>query len=157
MQYIPHARGLTKEFLARHIELTIGHPTEEMAPDGIHKLTRYPLFDGERQLGVVEVNSWDARGVTQVAHVVYSGFVPGYRSDKKIGMTATELRTLDPSNLEYLMPRDLTKPNNTGENPLYRHDGHPLKLADNELDGLGRIVLSEEAAMQLEERDQVYK
>ncbi|MBI4152641.1 hypothetical protein HY495_02925 [Candidatus Woesearchaeota archaeon] len=150
MNYIPHAKGLTEELLTRDINITVGDPTEKMALDRFHRLTSYPIFDGERQLGVVEVNSWDARGITQVDHVAYDGIIPGYMGEKNISMTATASRTLDISDPEYLRSRTLTEPNNTFENPLYRHDGYALKLADHEVDGLKRIVLSEESAMQLE-------
>lgn len=151
MKGIPYAKGLTEELLARDINFTIGNLVEEMAPDGIHRSTYYPLFEGERQLGVVEVNSWDANGVTQISHVAYNGVVPGYRDDRNISMVAMAQRTLDRSHREYLDCGDLTKPNNTFENPLYRYDGWELKLADSEVDGLGRFnSLSEEVAMQLE-------
>lgn len=151
MSQIPNARGLTEELSTRINEcLVVGQPTEKMAPDGIHKLTRYEIFDGYKRLGVVQVNSWNYKGTTRIAHIVYDGVIPGYRNGRKIGMTATESSTLDLRDPEYFQPRDLAQPNNTSLNPLYRHDGHPLRLANYEVDGKQRVVLSEAEASKLE-------
>ena len=150
MNYIPNAKGLTEELSDRVSNLVIGQPTERMAPDGIHKVTRYEVSDGNELLGFVEVNSYETRGITQIEHVVYNGIVHGYMCGKRIGMTATALLTLDPSDPEYLRSRDFTRPNNTFRNPLYRHDGHSLKLADHEVDGKRRVILTEDEALKLE-------
>ncbi len=153
MNYIPHAKGLTEELSSRVPNLVIGQPTERMAPAGMNRLTCYEVFDGDNRLGVLEVNSWYGGSVTQIAHVAYEGVVPGYNNGKKISMTATELPTLDvsdPEYLHYLQLRNFTEPNNTPLNPLYRHDGHSLRLADHEVDGKKRVVLSEEKLAKLE-------
>lgn len=137
---IPHARGLTEELSSRVRDLLVNHPTEKMAPDGIHKVTQYEVFGQDRRLGVVEVNSWDFRGITQFEHVTYEGVIPGYNGEKVIGMTATadyNLGNAFDTPIGFGL-NDNTRPNDTWDKPLYRHDGHRLRLADYEVNGEGR-------------------
>lgn len=157
MNKIPKAKGLEDELLFRGVDLNVAQPTERMAPDNIHKITTYGIFDGDNKIGDVQINSWIPlyrNSVEQIEHVSYEGVIPGYTNplSRKTGMLATNSRTLDPSDPEFLVveERKFSKPNNTPERPLYRHDGHPLRLADYEVDGKKRIVLSKEAEMELE-------
>ena len=138
MVTIPYARGLREELSTRVQNLIVAAPTEQMAPDGIHKLTRYDLFDGEKKLGTVEVNSFEQQGTWQIENVTYNGIMPGYLHEEIIGLTATSVPTLEPSDSDYLRA-DLYG-NNTGSKPLYRHDGHDLRLADHEINGNQRRV-----------------
>lgn len=156
MDYIPNARGLTEELSTRVDHLKIGQPTESMAPDRVHRLTRYEVFDGDKRLGVVEVNSYNRGSVTRIAHVTYDGVVPGYRNGRKISMDSTELPTLDASDPDYLLRIDsflgtTNAQNNLPSRPLYRHDGHALRLADCEVDGKKRMVVSEAQLLELDE------
>lgn len=157
MTTIPHARGLVEELSTRVQDLIVGQPTEEMAPDGIHKVIQYEVFAGVRRLGVVEVNSWNFNGVTQIDHVTYEGVVPGYNEGRVIGMTATAKYNLsDVFDTPHFGLNDNTKPNNTPEKPLYRHDGHPLQLADYEVPGKEKHrIIEMERVVEREERQRL--
>ncbi len=144
MTTIPDAQGLTEELEKRVSDLIVGTPAKRMAPSGIHQVTTYELFSGDERLGIVDVNSYDWHGVRRVAHAEYTGRVPGYVNSitgkDEILMIAHEDRTLDPGEIIFERKR-YTQPNNTAFNPLYRHDGHPLRLADHEVDGKKRVVV----------------
>ncbi len=147
MVTIPHARGLCEELSTRVQNLIVAAPTEQMAPNGIHKLTRYDLFDGEKKLGTVEVVFFERQGTWQIEHIDYNGIMPGYLREKIIGLTATSVPTLETSDLHYLRA-DLYG-DNTGSKPLYRHDGHDLRLADHEVNGKQRRVFPEDTFLKL--------
>lgn len=157
MTTIPHARGLVEELSSRVRDLLVNQPSEKMAPDGIHKVTQYEIFDQDRRLGVVEVNSWDFKGITQIDSVAYEGVIPGYNEERVIGMTAAAEYNLEDA---FDTPirfglNDHTRPNDTWEKPLYRHDGHPLRLADYEVSGKERYRI--EARIKEIEREKLQK
>ena len=147
MVTIPHARGLGEELSTRVHNLIVAAPTEQMAPNGIHKLTRYDLFDSEKKLGTVEVVFFEKKGTWQIEHIDYSGIMPGYLHEQMIGLIATSVPTLEPSDFDYLRA-DLYG-DNTWSKPLYRHDGHDLRLADHERNGNQRKVFSEDTFLRL--------
>jgi hypothetical protein len=141
---IPHAPGLEKELSRRVTGLRFSEPRVETVemPDHearLHTVTRLDVHAGEETLGTLETDIYEWDGNLRIARIQYDGRVPGYTSTSsgtdRVTLLATEMIVMrrPPSG-----PIGMSWPNNTHNNPLYRHDSHPLEFAAYEMAGRWR-------------------
>jgi hypothetical protein len=139
---VPYAGGLARELLSRVEEERLGLSGPYVTADSKRgdEIRRYFISLDDSLLGEVNVKFRYYENVSRIFYLEYRGRIPGYvtmEGGKIIAMVARGIPGRE-SDLEGV---DLSKPNNTPENPLYRVDGHPLEFADYEVDAEGRIVI----------------
>ena len=132
---IRYAGGLTDELL-RTVEsdrLSISSARNiRRSSNSIYITVEFDLLVDGKEIGAVELTTYMSRSVQRVHRMEYEGIVPGYVTvNGKTGIVLVAKETVSPDerDLPFL---DISRPNNTKENPLYRHDEHKVRFADFE-------------------------
>ncbi|MBI2650545.1 hypothetical protein HYX04_04490 [Candidatus Woesearchaeota archaeon] len=133
---IPQANGLAQELSERvNGIINIVKSPLRMVISQNKTITRLDLLVDGTKIGTIEVTSYTKEGIARIARLEYSGKIPGYVNRYTKTDQVTMLATESPTYLRYISDEhiDLSTPNNTATNPLYRQDGHHLRFADYEI------------------------
>lgn len=139
-QEIPDAGGLVKTLNQRAKgRWTVSEPQGSVSESGTHYIIETDVLVDDAKIGTVKTTHYQWEGVLRLASISYNGTMPGYTNPcdgkPEFGMTACEYPPAEAGQLRYSSKNlEQLVPNNTPENPVYRHDGHRgLSLADHEV------------------------
>jgi len=133
MKKLKFAGGLEEELEKRFQGRWNASESTERKVSECGRIISQEIFVDEKKIGDLSVSVQNFDGTDRVQTMMYAGKIPEY-SDENLLLVATE------SAFDTLTDFADNR-NKDGQWPVYRQDGHSIKMADFELDGSKRKKL----------------